>query len=136
MINQYSQNDTMRARNATTCYTIGMCIALLAWCPPARAQANNPAPASAEEVKQLREVVQSLLARVTELEKELKRQQPAATASTERNSTDSNATHAETGATAGASPITAPAQTATVEASKDQAITAIAGFWTTCTGQR
>ena len=128
MINQNSQNDTLRIRNATIRYTIGMCIALLAWCPPARSQANNPAPASAEEVKQLREVVQSLLTRVTELEKELKQQQPAATASTERNSTDSNATRANTEATVGASSITAPAQSDTVEASKPQAIPADRGI--------
>jgi hypothetical protein len=128
MINQYSPNDTMSIRNATIRYTIGMCMVLLAWCPPARAQANNRAPASAEEVKQLREVVQSLLTRVTELEKALKQQQPDATASTERNSTDSNATPADTGATVGASPITAPAQSATVEASTNQVVAADRGI--------
>ncbi len=58
-------------------YAIGVCIALLAWCPAGRAQAPSAAPASAEEVKQLREVVQSLLTRVTELESELKQRQPA-----------------------------------------------------------
>jgi hypothetical protein len=55
-------------------YTIGICAAL-AWCPAGRAQTRNPAPASAEEVKQLREVVESLLTRVTELESELKQRQ-------------------------------------------------------------
>jgi hypothetical protein len=52
-------------------FTVGMCLALVGWCPAGRAQAGNPAPASAEEVKQLREVVESLLTRVTELENEL-----------------------------------------------------------------
>ena len=60
---------------------IGICAALLGWCPTGRAQAqaDAQAPASAEEVKQLREVVQSLLVRVTELETELKqRERPGA----------------------------------------------------------
>jgi len=56
-------------------YVAGVCLTLLAWCPAGRAQANSAAPASAEEVKQLREVVQSLLTRVTELESELKQRQ-------------------------------------------------------------
>jgi hypothetical protein len=60
-------------------YLMGMCVALLAWCPTSRAQSSSAAPASAEEVKQLREVVQSLLTRVTELESELKSRQPAPT---------------------------------------------------------
>jgi hypothetical protein len=53
-------------------FMVGMCLALLAWCAAVRAQAGNQAPASAEEVKQLRGVVESLLTRVTELENELK----------------------------------------------------------------
>jgi hypothetical protein len=72
--------------------------------------------------------VQSLLTRVTELEKELKQQQPDATPSTERNSADSNATPADTRATVGASPITAPAQSATVEASTNQVVAADRGI--------
>ena len=63
-------------------YTAGLCFALLAWCPAGRAQANSPA--SAEEVKELREVVQSLLTRVTELESELKQQRTAPTERVER----------------------------------------------------
>ena len=68
-------------RNALLRCAAGACFALLAWCPAGRAQASStaPAPASAEEVKQLREVVQSLLTRVTELESELKQRQPAST---------------------------------------------------------
>src|SRR5580658_3229612 len=60
-------------------YAMGICVALMAWCPVGRAQSNDAAPASAEEVKQLRDVVQSLLIRVTELEKELKERPPAVT---------------------------------------------------------
>src|SRR5271155_4512304 len=56
-------------------FMVGMCLALLAWCPAGRAQTDNQAPASAEEVKQLRGVVESLLTRVTELENELKQRQ-------------------------------------------------------------
>ena len=61
-------------------YAAGACLALLAWCPAGRAQVNSAAPASAEEVKQLREVVQNLLTRVTELESELKQRQPPSNA--------------------------------------------------------
>jgi hypothetical protein len=69
--------SSISIRNAWLRYAIGVCIALLAWCPAGRAQTNSATPASAEEVKQLREVVQSLLTRVTELESELKQRQPA-----------------------------------------------------------
>jgi hypothetical protein len=65
-------------RNAAQRFTMGVCLLLLAWCPATRGQEGPPAPASEEEVKQLREVVRSLLTRVTELENQLK-QQPAAT---------------------------------------------------------
>ena len=99
MINHNSPNSQMPICNALLRHTIGICFAILAWCPAGRAQTNNPAPASAEEVEQLREVVQSLLTRVTELEKELKERHPAAAATTERNSGDSNATRADAGAT-------------------------------------
>ncbi len=61
---------------------MGLCLLLMAWGPAGRAQANNTAPASAEEVKQLREVVQSLAARVTELESELKQRQAGPTEAT------------------------------------------------------
>jgi hypothetical protein len=64
----------------------GMCLALLPWCPASRAQAGNRAPASAEEVKQLRDVVQSLLTRVTELENELKQRRASPTSRVERDS--------------------------------------------------
>jgi len=53
-------------------FMVGMCLGLVAWGPAGRAQAGDQAPASAEEVKQLRGVVESLLTRVTELENELK----------------------------------------------------------------
>jgi Putative beta-barrel porin-2, OmpL-like. bbp2 len=85
MSKRTSRNGRTEIRKSSTChitrrYAIGMCVALLAWCPTGRAQSNNAAPASAEEVKQLREVVQSLVARVTELENELKSRQPTLTA--------------------------------------------------------
>jgi len=64
----------------------GLCLALLPWCPASPAQAGNQAPASAEEVKQLRGVVENLLARVTELENELKQRQAVPTARTEQDS--------------------------------------------------
>jgi hypothetical protein len=71
-------------KNSLRC-AAGMCLALLAWCPAGRAQANNTAPASAEEVKQLREIVRSLLTRVTELENELKERQTFSAAQRERD---------------------------------------------------
>jgi hypothetical protein len=112
---------------------MGICGALLAWCPPARAQANGPAPASAEEVKQLRDVVQSLLVRVTELEKELKERPPAATEriassafigrDVPAGSPDAAAVPAGSAAGFGAvPPVASPAQSASAEAPKEQGI--------------
>ena len=113
---------------------MGICAALLAWCPGARAQANDAGPASAEEVKQLRDVVQSLLIRVTELEKQLKERPPA---STERIANSGafisrdvpvgspDAAAAPTGSAAGLAavqPTTTTAQSASAEAPKEQAI--------------
>jgi hypothetical protein len=121
MINYNSHSNQTLNRNTSLGCMIGVCLALLAWCPPCGAQANNPAPASAEEVKQLREVVQSLLTRVTELENELKQRQSSSTGRTEKNPTDSIAAH--TGAaTVTTSPVTAPAQSAALNAPKEQAI--------------
>src|ERR1700682_3100123 len=121
MINQTSHSSLTLIRNTSLRYTMGMCLALLAWCPSSRAQANNPAPASAEEVKQLREVVQSLLTRVTELEHELKQRQPASTERTERNPTVSVAASPAAAATVTTTSTSAPAQSASLEAAKEQA---------------
>ena len=67
------------------CGAFGACLALTVWCPVGRGQKNAEtaapaaasasAPASAEEVQQLRETVQSLLARMSDLESQLKQQQ-------------------------------------------------------------
>jgi putative OmpL-like beta-barrel porin-2 len=121
MNNQTSQNSQTLIRNAALRYTMGMCLALAACCPAGRAQANAPAPASAEEVKQLREVVQSLLARVTELESELKQRQPASTTKPGGNPNDSNAESVATGTAAG-TPAAAPAPGASLEKTKEQTI--------------
>jgi hypothetical protein len=128
MINHNSPNRQMLVSDALLRHTIGICLAMLAWCPAGRAQTGNPAPASAEEVKQLREVVQSLLTRVTELEKALRQRPPAATTIAERNSGDANATRAGAAATVEATPATVPAQSASLQASKEQAITADRGI--------
>jgi len=122
MINQTSHSNNTPIRNTSLRYTMGMCLALLAWCPSSRAQANNPAPASAEEVKQLREVVQSLLTRVTELEHELKQRQPASMERIERNPTISVAAPPAAAATVTTTSTSAPAQSASLEAAKEQAI--------------
>jgi hypothetical protein len=122
MINHTSHGSQILNRDTALRYTMWACLVLLAWCPPGRAQANGPAPASAEEVKQLREVVQSLLTRVSELESELKQRQPSSTARTESGPTDSNAAPATTSATVAAAPAAAPAVSATLEASKGQII--------------
>jgi hypothetical protein len=135
----WTQNRKILIRGTMRRSTMGICAALLAWCPAGRAQANDAAPASAEEVKQLRDVVQSLLVRVTELEKELKERPPASTermansvpvagaapvanANTEMSSPTAAAA-TPTGAAA-VSPTLAPAQSASAEAPKEQAIAA------------
>jgi hypothetical protein len=79
MLRRNSSTRNISTSNASWRGAIGICAALLVWSPAGRAQANSAAPASAEEVKQLRQVVQSLLTRVTELESELKQRQPAST---------------------------------------------------------
>ncbi len=122
MIKHTSQSSHALIRNISLRYTMGMFLALLAWCPPGRAQASDQAPASAEEVKQLREVVQSLLTRVTELENELKQRQPSPTEGAERNLTVSIAAPPATTATVTTTPATAPAQSASLEAPEEQAI--------------
>src|SRR5277367_6250817 len=71
---------------------IGTLAVILALCPLGHAQMNDatpaptptPAVASAEEVRQLREVVQSLLVRVTELESELKRRRTTSEVSVDK----------------------------------------------------
>jgi hypothetical protein len=134
------RNTSIRKTSTRTCllrYTTGVCVALLAWCPAGRAQANGAA--SAEEVKQLREVVQSLLTRVTELESELKQRQPASTERIERSpfvagaapvaNADADATSRTTASFTSAAAATpsmaiAPPQNANLEAPKEQ-ITAV-----------
>jgi hypothetical protein len=106
---------------------MGICAALLAWGPAARAQASGAAPASAEEVRQLRDVVESLLIRVTELEKELKERPPAPTeriASSAFITRDvpvaaADAAVAPAGTAAVPLPV-APAQSASAEGPKEQ----------------
>jgi hypothetical protein len=116
-------------------YAAAACLALLAWCPQVRAQANSAVPASAEEVKQLREVVQNLLTRVTELESELKQQRTASTERVERTAfvvgsvpaanTYPGTTSPPTGGAASVGTTTpslavAPAQSAALEAPKEK----------------
>jgi hypothetical protein len=138
MINHSSHSvRTLIFKNAPR-YTMGMCIALLAWCPAGRAQAGSPVPASAEEVKQLREVVQSLLTRVTELENELKQRQalpaerierdasvagggPAASADSVTTLPASTAPPGVAAATTVTARTSTPAQNAALEAPKESA---------------
>jgi Putative beta-barrel porin-2, OmpL-like. bbp2 len=122
MINLTSHGSHTLIRNISLRHTMGIFLVLLAWCPPGRAQASNQAPASAEEVKQLREVVQSLLTRVTELENELKQRQASSTERTERNHTDAVAAPTAATATVTTTPAIAPAQSASLEAPREQAI--------------
>lgn len=75
MIKHTSHSGRTLIFNNSPRFMVGMCLALVAWCPAGRAQAGHQEPASAEEVKQLRDVVESLLTRVTELENELKQRQ-------------------------------------------------------------
>jgi hypothetical protein len=117
------------------CYAIGVCLALLAWCPAGRAQETNAAPASAEEVKELREAVKSLVARVTELESALKQRQPASPERVVRSAFVAGAVPAASTFAATPSPavasftsagaatpstVIAPPQSAALEAPKEQ----------------
>src|ERR1700730_4361341 len=122
MINLTSHGSHTLIRNISLRHTMGIFLVLLAWCPPGRAQASNLAPASAEEVKQLRAVVQSLLTRVTELENELKQRQASSTERTERNHTDAVAAPTAATATVTTTPAIAPAQSASLEAPREQTI--------------
>jgi hypothetical protein len=79
MINQSSHENRTPPCTCFLRSTAWLCLAFVAWCPPGRAQASNPAPASAEEFNQLRELVQSLQTRVTDLENELKQRRPSST---------------------------------------------------------
>jgi len=123
MINNTSHRSQILNRKPALCYKMGICLALMAWCPPGRAQANAPAPASAEEVRQLREVVQGLVTRVAELENELKLRQPAPATSAEKNPRDPIAEPAAA-ATIAASPAAVPAPSASLETTKEQIIPA------------
>src|SRR6202795_391845 len=108
MINHFSPSGRTLIFKKSLHFMAGMCLALVAWCPAGRAQVGNQAPASAEEVKQLREVVQSLLTRVTELENELKQRQALPAERTERDTSV-----AGDGPAAGADSVTiSPASTA------------------------
>lgn len=122
MINHAALSRQILSHKTALRYTMAMCLALLAWCPPGRAQANAPAPASAEEVKQLREVVQGLLTRVTELESEVKQLRATSTAKAESNYTDSAAASAAAPTTATAASATAPAPSTSVETAKEQLV--------------
>jgi hypothetical protein len=93
MINQSSHENRTPPCTCFLRSTALLCLAFLAWCPPGRTQASNPASASAEEFKQLRELVQSLQTHVTDLENELKQRQPSSTESAENNSTVSGSAH-------------------------------------------
>jgi len=124
MIKHRSHGRRTRVRSISWRITMGMYAALLAWCPPGRAQTSQQAPASAEEVKQLREVVQSLLTRVTELENELKQRQLSSPERRERNLAASIAAPAAATETIATSPVPAtpaPVQGAALEARGGQA---------------
>ena len=84
-------------------------LVLLAWCPAGRAQTGNQAPASAEEVKQLRDVVQSLLVRVADLENQLKQRNGASVESVQREDLETASARGNGPIAAVASPAIAPA---------------------------
>jgi hypothetical protein len=122
MINHTSHSCQILNHNCALRFAMGICLALPAFCPPSRAQANAPAPASAEDVNQLREVVQSLVARVAELENELKQRQPSSAAKTEGSPADSIASPPAMAATAAATLVPTPAQSAPLETTKEHLI--------------
>jgi Putative beta-barrel porin-2, OmpL-like. bbp2 len=131
MTSHTSSRGRASARKLSIGCRLGISLGLLAWCPSGRAQAGNQAPASAEEVKQLREVVQSLLTRVTQLENELKQRPPAFTARLEPGTSLSNGGPSNAASSTYTSPVpeaepaatlnvVAPAQTASLEAPKEK----------------
>jgi hypothetical protein len=134
MTSQTSSRGRAPARKLSIGCALGISLGLLAWCPAGRAQANNQAPASAEEVKQLREVVQSLLTRVTQLENELKRRPPVSVAKLEPAVSVSNGGPSDSSSATYTSPATeappgvsmnvmnavAPAQSASLDAPKEK----------------
>jgi hypothetical protein len=118
MIKHTSLNNPVQIRGISPRSMAISILAVLVCCPGSRAQSANPAPASAEEVKQLREVVQSLLTRVSDLENELKKRPPAA----EQPATPSreSVTALPATATAAIAPSSAPASGASTDAPKEQ----------------
>src|SRR5260370_19148248 len=122
MTNHNLLDNRKRTRNALLRHAIAICLALLAWCPPGRAQAGNPAAASAEDVKQLREVVQSLLIRVAELETQLKQRRSASTDGVQRTPVDPASSPA---AVVAAAPV--PAAPAQIDSPAEQKEHLIAG---------
>jgi len=113
-----------RIRNTNLRHAPWLFFALLAWCPPSRAQASNPAPASAEEFKQLRELVQSLQTRVTDLENELKRRPTPAPERIEINSGVSATAPLNTAPAATVATTAAPVQSTSPDAPKEHAVAA------------
>jgi hypothetical protein len=75
MIKHTSPSSRAPIFNNSLRFMMGMGLALVAWSPAGRAQAGHQEPASAEEVKQLRDVIERLLTRVTDLENEVKQRQ-------------------------------------------------------------
>ena len=122
MINYTALSSPILNHNAALRYTLGMYLALVAWCPASRAQANGPAPASAEEVKHLREIVQSLLTRVSELESQLKQRQPSSTTRAEKNPAGPIAAPGTTPAMVTAPEAITSARNASMDATKEQII--------------
>jgi hypothetical protein len=132
MTSQTSSRGRTPARKLSVGCALGISLGLLAWCPVGRAQAVSQAPASAEEVKQLREVVQSLLTRVTQLENELKQRPTAADARLEPAAALSNGGPSNAASAGYASPsaeaepaaalnnAVAPGQSGSLEAPKEQ----------------
>jgi hypothetical protein len=122
MINHTTRRSQIPNHPGALRCAVGICLALLAWCPAGRAQTNAPAPASAAEVKQLREVVQSLLARVTELESALRQRQPSYTPRAESGPAESTAAPATTPAILTSAQSSASGPVASIDATKAQVI--------------
>ncbi len=117
MISHIRYGSQTLSCNIVVRYTMGMCLALLAWCPLGRAQASAQAPASAEEVRQLREVVQGLVTRVAELESELKQRQPSSTARMEGNPASGSIAAVVAASAAASATVTSAATTASTQRS-------------------
>jgi hypothetical protein len=122
MINHAIRINHIQVLRSAVHSVLGMSVVLLLCCPPILAQTKNDAPASAEEVRQLREVVQSLLVRVSDLENQLKQRQSPTVQVTEKVTVPASAVNASVTPAAPATLSATPTSSSSLEPAKDDQI--------------